>query len=365
MPLRRLRDVSTIAAVSSVLPEHRYAQVELTEQMARLTGLPEGQLPLLRRLHANSGVEHRHLALPLETYPETTSDFGTANDAFVTAATDLAHRAVQDALDLAGLQAQDVDLIVSTTITGVAVPSIDARLMARMPLRPDVRRVPIIGLGCVGGAAGLARAHDYLVGHPDHVAVLVSAEVCSLTVQREDTSTANLIASGLFGDGAGAVVLVGEHAASHYPGAPVVVASRSRFYPDTERAMGWDVGSTGLKIVLGAEVPDLVRSHVRDDVDTFLVEHGLTRDDVAWWVAHPGGPKVIQAVIEALQVEPDALAVTTRSLARVGNLSSSSVLHVLDDTLREHPPASGSYGLLMAMGPGFCLETVLLRMPEA
>lgn len=356
--------MSTIAAVSVALPEHRYAQGELTECMARLTGLSGAQLPVLERIHGNSGVEHRHLALPVDDYPAATADFGTANDAFIVAATDLAHRAVQSALDLAGLEAQDVDLLVSTTITGVAVPSIDARLMARMPLRPDVRRVPIIGLGCVGGAAGLARVHDYLAGHPDEVAVLVSAEVCSLTVQREDTSMANLIASGLFGDGASAVVLVGEQVADRHPGRPAVVASRSRFYSDTERAMGWDVGSTGLRIVLGAEVPELVRSHVRDDVDTFLALQGLTRADIAWWVAHPGGPKVIHALVEALEVDPDALVMTTRSLARVGNLSSSSVLHVLADTLRERPPAPGAHGLLMAMGPGFCLETVLLRMPE-
>lgn len=357
--------MSTIAAVSAVLPEHRYAQAELTERMAQLTGLPDAQLPVLRRIHGNSGVEHRHLALPLDDYPEVTADFGTANDAFVETATDLAHRAVQEALDLAGLTAQDVDLLVSTTITGVAVPSIDARLMARMPMRSDVRRVPIIGLGCVGGAAGLARAHDYLVGHPDDVAVLVSVEVCSLTVQRGDTSTANLVASGLFGDGASAVVLVGERAAARHPGRPAVLASRSRFYPDTQRAMGWDVGSSGLKIVLGPEVPELVRVHVRDDVDTFLAGYGLTRAEMAWWVAHPGGPKVIDALIEALGVDREVLGVTTRSLARIGNLSSSSVLHVLDDTLREHPPAPGTHGLLMAMGPGFCLETVLLQMPPA
>lgn len=357
--------MSTIAAVGAVLPVHRYAQAELTERMATLTGLPDSQLPVLRRLHGNSGVEHRHLALPLEDYPEVTSDFGTANDAFIVAATELAHRAVQQALDLAGLEAQDVDLLVSTTITGVAVPSIDARLMALMPLRPDVRRVPIVGLGCVGGAAGLARTHDYLAGHPDGVAVLVSTEVCSLTVQRADTSTANLVASGLFGDGASAVVLVGERAAARHPRRPAVLASRSRFYPDTERAMGWDIGSSGLKIVLGAEVPDLVRAHVRDDVDAFLAEHGLTRADIAWWVVHPGGPKVIEAMVEALQVDRAALGVTTRSLARIGNLSSSSVLHVLDDTLRERPPAPGTHGLLMAMGPGFCMEAVLLRMPEA
>jgi alkylresorcinol/alkylpyrone synthase len=359
--------VSTIVAVRGVLPEHRYAQHELTTTLAELAGLPADKLDTLRQLHANAGVEHRHLALPLEDYPEATADFGRANDAFIRVGTDLAQRAVQETLDAAALHPGDVDLIVSTTITGLAVPSLDARLSARMPLRPDLKRVPIVGLGCVGGAAGIARVHDHLVGHPDDVAVLLSVELCSLTLQRDDTSMANLVASGLFGDGAAAVVLLGDRAAAararHTP-APRVLASRSRMYPDTERAMGWDVGTTGLRIVLGAEVPDLVRAHVRADVDTFLQAHGLTRDDIGWWVAHPGGPRVLEAMADALEVDGEALGMTWESLARIGNLSSSSVLHVLADTLRERPPAPGSYGVLMAMGPGFCLETVLLRMPQ-
>jgi alkylresorcinol/alkylpyrone synthase len=230
-------------------------------------------------------------------------------------------------------------------------------------MRDDVKRVPLVGLGCVAGAAGVARVHDHLVGHPDDVAVLLSVELCSLTVQRDDTSTANLVASGLFGDGAAAVVMVGE---SRRGGTtlPTVVATRSRLYPDSERAMGWDVGASGLRIVLGVEVPDLVRANVGDDVRRFLADHGLDLADIGWWVAHPGGPKVLEAMEEALGVEREALGVTWRSLDRIGNLSSASVLHVLADTLQEKPPAPGTHGVLLAMGPGFCLEMVLLRARE-
>jgi alkylresorcinol/alkylpyrone synthase len=220
--------------------------------------------------------------------------------------------------------------------------------------------VPLVGLGCVAGAAGVARVHDHLVGHPEGVAVLLSVELCSLTVQRDDTSVANLVASGLFGDGAAAVVMVGS-GRSGGRALPRVLATRSRLYPDSERAMGWDVGATGLRIVLGVEVPDLVRANLRGDVDRFLGGHGLTREDIGWWVAHPGGPKVLEAMAEALEVEREALGVTWRSLDRIGNLSSASVLHVLADTLRDRPPAPGTHGLLMAMGPGFCLELVLLE----
>jgi alkylresorcinol/alkylpyrone synthase len=198
----------------------------------------------------------------------------------------------------------------------------------------------------------------------------MSVELCSLTLQRDDASMANLVASGLFGDGAAAVVAVGRDRALEFDEPaevtqPEVLATRSHLYPDSERTMGWDVGSSGLKIVLDSNVPDLVRQYVGADVRDFLADHGLGQQDIEWYVAHPGGPKVLEAMEDALRVPRDALQVTWDSLARIGNLSSSSVLHVLSDTLADRPPRPGSYGLMLAMGPGFCSELVLLRAPEA
>jgi alkylresorcinol/alkylpyrone synthase len=351
--------VTTISAVHGVLPPHRYPQAQLTEMFAELC-LPDPLTrAVARRFHTSAQVATRHLALPLEQYVEL-NDFTAANDAFLSVAVDLGCEAALGALDSVGLRPSDVDLVLSTTVTGIAVPSLDARIAARIGMRPDVKRVPLVGLGCLAGAAGVARLHDFLRGWPTSVAMLVSVELCSLTVQRQDSSTANMIASGLFGDGAAAVVAVGEEHPAASAG-PRVVDSVSHLYENSLRAMGWDIGSTGLKVVLGAEVPELVRTHLANDVERLLSPHGLKVGGIARWICHPGGPKVIETIQSVLGLDEDDLAMTWRSLRRIGNLSSASVLHVFADTLARRPASSGDWGVVMAMGPGFCAELVLLQ----
>ncbi|MBO0811160.1 MAG: type III polyketide synthase [Microlunatus sp.] len=351
----------TILAATGVLPAYGYPQQQLTQAFAEFVGLDGPRRKLLERVHGNAGVRSRRLAVPIERYARM-ADFGAANDAFIEAGCDLAQQAVQQALAAAGLRPDQVDVIVAATSTGMSVPSLDARIAIELGLRQDVVRLPLIGLGCAAGAGGVARLADLVLGRPGRIGVLLTVELCSLTLQRGDMSTANLIASGLFGDGAAAVVMTGGDGGSDgVPGQPRVVATRSRLYPHTERAMGWDVSSAGLQIVLGAEIPELVRSQLPADVDGFLADRGLSRDDIGWWVCHPGGPKVLQAVEESLNLTSGELGLTWDSLARIGNISSSSVLHVLEDTLRERPPEPGSYGLMLAMGPGFALELVLLQ----
>ncbi|MYU55494.1 type III polyketide synthase [Streptomyces kasugaensis] len=347
-----------IAAVHGVLAPHRYAQREITDMVAR-TCLPVGaDHRALYRMHRRVGVRARHMTLPLDRYAGL-GDFGAANDTFITTAVDLGADAVGAALDTAGLSPRDVDLLMFTSVTGIAAPSVDARLVGRLGLRRDVKRLPVFGLGCAAGAAGLARLHDYLLGRPDDVAVLLSVELCTLTLQRADTAPANLIATGLFGDGAAAVVACGTRRA--VAGGPTVVAGRSQLYPGTEDAMGWGISGSGFRVVLGAGIPELVRENLAADVDAFLADHGLRRADITAWVCHPGGPKVLDALAESLALPDGALDLSRRSLADVGNLSSASVLHVLRDTLAERRPPAGTPGLLLAMGPGFCSELVLLR----
>lgn len=311
----------------------------------------------IEELHRHVLVGGRHLALPMEAYARLTS-FSEANDAWIRVGTDVGAAAIQDALARAGLGVRDVDALWCTSVTGVAAPSLDARLINRLGFRPNLKRVPIFGLGCVAGAAGVARAADYLQGHPGEVAMLLSVELCSLTLQRGDLSIPNLIATGLFGDGAAAVVLVGGERGG---AGPAIVATRSVFYPDTEEVMGWRVGESGFKVVLSAEVAAMVRKRLRGDVDAFLAAHHLGYDDIAVWVAHPGGPKVLQAMEEMFPMKRGALELAWESLRQVGNLSSTSVLLVLKETLARAEPPPGSYGLLTAMGPGFCSELVLLR----
>ncbi|HEX7323195.1 MAG TPA: type III polyketide synthase, partial [Mycobacterium sp.] len=228
-----------IAATTVALPSYRYSQDEATTALAAFAGEE------FRRFAATSGVATRRLALPLSRYPEL-SGFTEANHVYLDVALELGERALRSALDAAAIEPAEVDIVFSTTVTGLAVPTLEARLAARIGLRPDVKRVPLFGLGCVAGAAGVARMHDYLRAFPGHVAALLAVELCSLTIQRDDRSVANLVASSLFGDGAGAVIATG---ADRTPVGPTVLATRSHIYPDTEDVMGWEIGSDGFRII--------------------------------------------------------------------------------------------------------------------
>jgi alkylresorcinol/alkylpyrone synthase len=344
-----MRSSASIAAVTVEYPPYQVGQQEALSGLSGLGG------PQFDRFGTRAGVETRRIAIPLDQYGKL-SGFTEANDIFIDTALELGERALLSALDAANVKLADVDIVFSTTVTGLAVPTIESRLATRVGLRPDVKRMPLFGLGCVAGAAGVARMHDYLLAYPDHVAVLLAVELCSLTLQRNDYSIANLVAASLFGDGAAAVVATGS---ARPRSGPRVLATRSRIYPDTEDVMGWDIGTNGFQIKLSTEVANVVEKYMGEDVRNFLDDYGLTTADISTWVCHPGGPKVIEAVEHTLDLPEDALDLTRESLRENGNLSSASVLDVLRLNMAD-PPPPGSFGLMLAMGPAFCSELVLL-----
>jgi alkylresorcinol/alkylpyrone synthase len=346
-----------IAGAASAFPKHYYSQKFLLEQLQEYWGDRLRNPQLLARLHRNVTVEGRHLAIPTEKYYDI-ENWGQANDIWIEVAQELGEQALCRALHHAGLATRDLGALFFTSVTGISSPSIDALLINRMGLPANIRRVPIFGLGCVAGAACIARAADYVRAYPSQAAALVSVELCSLTIQRDDLSVANLISSGLFADGSAAAVVTGDQVNSD---GPEILATRSVFYPATEEMMGWKVTHKGFRITLSPEVPVLIREHLGADVDRFLADHGHKREDIGSWVLHTGGPKVLEASADALGLHDGQLDASWDSLKKVGNLSSASVLVVLEEVMRNRRPQPGTLGILAAMGPGFCSELVLLR----
>jgi alkylresorcinol/alkylpyrone synthase len=346
-----------IVSTASAFPKHYYSQEMLLAALQQFWGDRIDNPNVLRRLHRHVGVDGRYLSIPKEEYL-TMKTWGEANKHWIRTAVELGEKAVAGALAGAGLDGRNLGAFFFTSVTGICSPSIDALLVNKMGLCRNIRRVPIFGLGCVAGAAGISRAADYVKAYPDQAAIVLSVELCSLTLQREDISMANLISSGLFGDGAAAVIVAGANCGL---AGPTILATRSVFYPDTEEMMGWDISEKGFRIVLSREIPNLVRNNLAHDVDEFLATRGLTRTDIGSWALHTGGPKILEATAEALGLNDGQLDVSWECLRRTGNLSSASVLVVLDEVMKNRRPAPGTLGILAAMGPGFCSEFVLLE----
>jgi len=346
-----------IASVASAFPKNYYKQEVVVEALKKQWTKSLPNVDILDRLDESMKVEGRYTVESIEFY-ENMETWGEANNAWIEHALDLGEKALCRAVQKAGLEPKDLSAIFVTSVTGIAAPSIDARLVNRMGLSPNIKRIPIFGLGCVAGAAGISRAADYVRGYPDQAAALLSVELCSLTLQKKDLSMAHLISALLFGDGAAATVVVGPEVESD---GPEILATKSIFYPNSEHVMGWDISEQGFRIVLSPEVPDTVIKHLGGDVDEFLGEQGLKRSDIKSWIMHTGGPRVLEATAIALGLTEKDLAASWNCLKKVGNISSTSVLLVLEDVYTHRRPAPDELSILAAMGPGFCSELVLLR----
>lgn len=346
-----------IHAVHTAFPDNKVSQENIKDVIVSLW--PDKK-ELLEQFFVSSGVKNRHLTLPLSEYKEN-SDFGKRNITWQNEALSLQTKNINSLLTSTQIKPDDIKLISSVNTTGLCVPSIEALLLNKLPLEHTVKRLPIFGLGCLGGLAGINRVSDYLKGHPTEAALLLVTELCSLTFQLRDNNVSNLVGTALFGDGAGAILILGdEHplgSKSHFE----IIHSGSLFYPNTERMMGWDMVENGFQIVLSPELPDLVKKNVGKNVSHFLRQFGYEKEDVDFYVAHPGGPRVLEAMTETLGINLTDVIHSWESLAEVGNVSAVSVVNVLERTIQRTDLKKGAIGVMLAMGPAFSLEMALVK----
>lgn len=356
-----------VVSLATALPRHVVFQRDVRGFAEHLfQDLLVAQDRRLLAVFDSTGIERRHICMPLEWYGEP-HDFGATNACYVEQALALAEEAAVRTLDAVGLSPGDVDHLVLVSSTGVATPSLDARLANRLGFRADFKRTPIWGLGCAGGAAGLARARDFALADPESRVLLVALELCSLTFQRGDMTRRNLVAASLFSDGAAAALVLGGSArAPKADGrrALELLEARSKLWPDTLDVMGWEVDPHGLHVVFSRDIPTIVREWVRPNLEEFLAAAGLTLEELEHVVAHPGGPKVLAAYAEALGRDPATFRHAREVLRDCGNMSSPTCLFVLERVLEEGAIGAGEHAVLAALGPGFSSELVLMRGAE-
>jgi alkylresorcinol/alkylpyrone synthase len=344
-----------ILSVATALPPHRIGQEEAKRFARGMFSRREGDFERLLPIFDNVHVDNRHFCVPIEWF-ERDHTFPEKNALYVEHALELSEKAARRALDRAGVDPGEVGAIFFVSTTGISTPSLDAKLLFRLGLSEHTRRVPIWGLGCSAGAAGLARASEYARLYPDQTVLLVGVELSGLTFQRGDRSKSNLVSTSLFADGATAVLLGGPRASG-----PELLGSYSTTWPDTENVMGWDLVETGLKVQLSKSVPVIVQEKFRPNLQEACDTLGVDFEDIEHFVLHPGGAKVLDAFEEVLGLEPGSLTLSRDVLRECGNMSSVTVLFILERFLEGGDFAPGDLGVLSAMGPGFSAEHVFFR----
>ena len=347
-----------LAGVATALPPYRIEQATAREFARRFFG---GHIPRIERLlpvFDHTGIHTRYFSKPLEWFerPHSTEE---KNRIYIEMATCLGARASESVLAKAGLEPGDIDYVLYINTTGLATPSIDARLINLLKLRPNVRRTPIWGLGCAGGAAGLSHAYHYALGHPRARILVVAVELCGLTFIPDDYSKSNLIAAALFADGAAAALVCGDEVETE---GLEIRATQSTFYPDSLDVMGWNINSRGMQVVFDKRIPDIVRANAAGELKNFLRAHGLGLEDVRRFLYHPGGTKVVNAYEQAYGVTNGSLDMVREVLSDFGNMSSVTVLFVLARYLEQFGFGKEGYGVISALGPGFCSESLLVKL---
>ena len=349
--------VATIAGSATAVPPHVLPRDVVKAGIGGVFGLDGAKLESVLQIIDNSAIDQRYSVFPPE-YTIEPRPLAQINAEYQEKAVELGLQVAERALAQAGMAPTDVDLLATVSCTGVMIPSLDAHIATIMGFRSDVRRLPITELGCAAGAAGLAHTWEYLNAFPDRTALLISVEIPTLTFQRKDASQANLISAALFGDGAAGVVVTGREA----PG-PRILASECFLFPNSLGAMGFDLRDTGFHIVLTKDVPEIIRERVKELAEGFLARQGLRQEDISAYLLHPGGQKLLSYMQDELGLTRADTEISWEILRRYGNLSSASVLFILNEWLVQKEMPSGSYGLLMAFGPGFTAEMLLIQWP--
>lgn len=315
----------------------------------------------LSEVFDNSGIEKRNFCFPLD-YFQSDKSFTEKNTLFRETALNYAITSIKNNLSVAGISFSDITDLIYINTTGLSTPSIDALIINSLKLNPNINRYPIWGLGCAGGVSGIAKANTITKGNPDAVVLIIGVELCSLTFRRNDFSKSNFVATSLFSDGIASVIILGSNASKKYEPSFLVeiVDSQSKLYYNSEDVMGWEFLDDGFKVVFSKDIPLIIKENVKDDIESFLAKNNLKISDIKNFVAHPGGAKIIQAYTDALALNPEMLNHSKSVLRDYGNMSSVSVLYVLEKFLYEG--FKDGYGLMISLGPGFSSELVLLKM---
>jgi alkylresorcinol/alkylpyrone synthase len=345
----------TIAATATALPEHTITRDDVKYYMGRVFDIPDRKLEAMMSIVDNAQVHKRHAIFPID-YTVEPRALEKTNKEYIEHSIKLGQQAAEKCLERADLRADEIDLIITVSCTGFMIPSLDAHLINLMGFRSNVTRMPFTELGCAAGAMALARAADFLKSHPGANALVIAVELPSLTFQRKDISQANLISSILFGDGAAAVVVSGNQV----PG-PQILVSETYTFPDSLGAMGFDLRDAGFHILLAKDVPEMIGARIRGLVDGFLERCGKTRQDIKGWILHPGGARLLGNVEIELGLTKCQTQPSWDVLGNVGNLSSATILFILEEWLEKGPLRPGDYALAAAFGPGFSAEFLLLQ----
>ncbi len=350
--------VPRIISTGTAVPPHVLRQKDAQDFAVRRFGqfFPE-EIEQLTEVFDHALIQTRYICMPMDWFDEEKS-FSEKNDLYIRMAVELSANASRVALERAGWTPSQVTHIIFLSSSGLATPSIDARLIGLLGMRPETRRTPIWGLGCAGGAAGISHAYHAALGDPKSRILVVATDLCSLTFNFQDFSKSNLVATALFGDGAGATCIAGDEVDQ---AGLEIRAAGSFLWPDSLDVMGWNIMNAGMQVVFAKTIPDIVARNSHENIGNFLEPFGLTIEDLSYFVAHPGGVKVLKAYEESLRLPPETLNLSREILRDFGNMSSSTVLFVLDRFLAKESLKSPAHGLITALGPGFSAENILFE----